>query len=81
VCCCLSLDKAGLAFLVKLDKGEFIGCEALLRQKEKDLTRRLIIFTLSDPGQLLFREEPILRNGQIVRRITHGAYAHYYHNN
>ncbi len=30
--------EAGLDWIVKLDKGEFVGREALLRQKEKGVT-------------------------------------------
>jgi 4-methylaminobutanoate oxidase (formaldehyde-forming) len=69
--------EAGLGFCVKLDKGEFIGRDALVRQREKGLTRKLAIFTLEDPGPLLYHDEPIYRNGELVSRNTHGAYAHY----
>ena len=67
--------EAGLGFCVRLDKGDFIGREALLRQKEKGITRKLAIFTLEDPEPLLLRSEPIFRNGQHVSEITSGAYA------
>ena len=69
--------EAGLGFCVKLDKGDFIGRDALVRQREKGLTRKLAIFTLEDPGPLLYHDEPIYRNGELVSRNTHGAYAHY----
>jgi len=68
--------EAGLGFCVKLHKGDFIGREALLGQREKSLTRRLVIFTLEDPEPLLYHDEPIYRNGELVSRNTHGAYAH-----
>ena len=67
--------EAGLGFCVRLDKGDFIGREALLRQKEKGISRKLAIFTLDDPEPLLLRSEPIFRNGQHVSEITSGAYA------
>ena len=38
--------EAGLGFCVDLNKGDFIGRDALLRQKEKGIARRLVIFTL-----------------------------------
>jgi glycine cleavage system aminomethyltransferase T/glycine/D-amino acid oxidase-like deaminating enzyme len=69
--------EAGLGFCVKLDKGDFMGRDALVRQREKGLTRKLAIFTLEDPGPLLYHDEPIYRNGELVSRNTHGAYAHY----
>jgi len=67
--------EAGLGFCVALDKGDFIGREALLRQKEQGIARRLVIFTLEDPEPLLLRSEPIFRNGEHVSEITSGAYA------
>jgi 4-methylaminobutanoate oxidase (formaldehyde-forming) len=69
--------EAGLGFCVKLDKDTFMGRDALLKQKNAGLTRKLVIFTLQDPDSLLYHDEPILRNGEIVSEITHGAYAHF----
>jgi 4-methylaminobutanoate oxidase (formaldehyde-forming) len=68
--------EAGLGFGVKFDTGDFIGRDALLQQKESGLTRKLVIFTLEDPNPLLYHDEPIYRNGELVSLITHGAYAH-----
>lgn len=68
--------EAGLGFTVKLDKGDFIGREALVLQRESDLIRRLVMFTLDDPEPLLYHDEPIYRNGKLVSCVTHGAYAH-----
>jgi 4-methylaminobutanoate oxidase (formaldehyde-forming) len=69
--------EAGLGFCVKMDKGEFVGREALLHQRDKGLTRKLVIFTLEDREPLLYHDEPIYRNGRLVSRNTHGAYAHF----
>jgi glycine cleavage system aminomethyltransferase T/glycine/D-amino acid oxidase-like deaminating enzyme len=68
--------EAGLGFAVRLDKGEFIGRDALVQQKETGLTRKLVMFTLDDPEPLLYHDEPLYRDGEIVSSITHGAYAH-----
>jgi 4-methylaminobutanoate oxidase (formaldehyde-forming) len=68
--------EAGLGFGVKLDKGEFIGREALLKAKEAPLTQKLVIFTLNDPEPLLYVNEPIFRNGEHVGEICSGAYGH-----
>jgi 4-methylaminobutanoate oxidase (formaldehyde-forming) len=68
--------EAGLGFAVKLDKGDFIGREALIKQRESGLTRKLVMFTLDDPEPLLYHDEPIYRNGELVSSVTHGAYAH-----
>ncbi|MHC4458035.1 MAG: GcvT family protein [Planctomycetota bacterium] len=69
--------EAGLGFCVKLDKGDFVGKDALVKQTETGLTRKLVIFTLEDPEPLLYHDEPILRNGVKVSENTHGAYAHF----
>jgi len=68
--------EAGLGFAVKLNKGDFIGRAALIRQRESDLTRKLVIFTLENPEPLLYHDEPIYRDGEIVSSVTHGAYGH-----
>jgi 4-methylaminobutanoate oxidase (formaldehyde-forming) len=68
--------EAGLGFGVKFDKGDFIGRDTLLQQKESGLTRKLVIFTLEEPNPLLYHDEPIYRDGELVSLITHGAYAH-----
>jgi glycine cleavage system T protein len=69
--------EAGLGFAVAMDKpGGFIGREALLRQKERGLTRRLVQFVMEDAETLLYHNEPILCDGEIVGRITSGMYGH-----
>jgi glycine cleavage system aminomethyltransferase T/glycine/D-amino acid oxidase-like deaminating enzyme len=68
--------QAGLGFCVNLDKGGFIGRDALLRQKEKGISRKLVTFTVDDPDPLIYRDEPIYRNGIHVSENTHGSYSH-----
>jgi 4-methylaminobutanoate oxidase (formaldehyde-forming) len=68
--------EAGLGFAVKLGRpGGFIGRDALVRQKENGpLTKRLVMFKLLDPEPVLFHEEPIWLNGELVGYISSGAY-------
>jgi len=68
--------EAGLGFAVKLNKGSFIGREALLSKKENGLRRKLVIFTVEDPEALIYQDEPIYRDGRLASCITHGSYAH-----
>ncbi len=42
--------EAGLDWIVKLDKGDFIGRAALSRQKEQGITRKLIGFEMTGRG-------------------------------
>jgi aminomethyltransferase len=57
--------EADLAWIVKLDKGAFIGREALLKQKEAGLRRKLTGFEM--------RSRPIARDGYEV--LVNGAAA------
>ncbi|OQY02342.1 MAG: FAD-dependent oxidoreductase [Desulfobacteraceae bacterium 4572_123] len=68
--------EAGLGFGVKLDKGEFDGRPALIRQKRDGLTKKMAMFTLDDPDPMLYANEPIYRNGEVVGQIRSGAYGH-----
>jgi aminomethyltransferase len=42
--------EANLGWITKLQKGEFIGSDALTKQKENGLTRRLVGFEMTDRG-------------------------------
>lgn len=66
--------EAGLGFGVKLDKGDFIGREALLKQKKAGIKRKLVMFTLEDPNIMLYGNEPIYRNEVWMANMTSGAY-------
>src|ERR1700691_2024429 len=69
--------EAGLGFAVKFDKpGGFMGREALLRQRQEGLRKRLVQFKLSSPEPLLYHNEPIWRGDSIVGCIRSGMYAH-----
>ncbi len=70
--------EAGLGFAVAFDKpGGFTGREALLRQREQGTPRRrLVQFKLEDDQKLLYHEEPIYRNGELIGSITSGMYGH-----
>jgi 4-methylaminobutanoate oxidase (formaldehyde-forming) len=70
--------EAGLGFAVAWDKpGGFIGREVVVRQREAGIpTKRLVQFKLEDDGKLLYHEEPIYRDGELVGSITSGMYGH-----
>ena len=65
--------EAGLEFAVKLDKGEFIGREALLAAKPE---RRLACLVLADPRAVALGSEPVRIEGEAVGRVTSGGYGY-----
>ena len=66
--------EAGLGFAVKLDKGDFIGREALLAVQEPK--RRLACLVLSDPRSVALGSEPVRVDGELVGRVTSGGYGY-----
>jgi 4-methylaminobutanoate oxidase (formaldehyde-forming) len=73
--------EAGLGFTVAWDKdGGFVGREALLAQRDRGvLPKRLVQVMLADASPdapMLYHEEPILRDGQIVGSVKSGAWGH-----
>ena len=70
---------AGLAFAVAWNKpADFIGKQTMLarRAQEPASHRRLLQFKLLSDEKLLYREEPILLNGQPIGATTSGMYGH-----
>jgi len=68
---------AGLGFAVKVDKGcDFIGREAVIARKESGPENRLLQFKLTDSEPLLYHNEPILRDGEVVGYLSSGNYGH-----
>lgn len=64
--------EAGLGWIVKLDKAEFIGKDALVKQKAAGVTRKLIGFELTEAG-VPRAHYPILKDGQKVGEVTSGT--------
>ena len=69
--------EAGLGFAVKKDKPSFIGRDAVLRKRDEGLENRLLQFKLTEPEPLLYHNEPVLRDGEIVGYLSSGAYGHH----
>ena len=66
--------QAGLGFAVKLDKGEFVGRDALVAAREPD--RLLRCLTLDDPRAVALGSEPVRIGGEPVGRVTSGGYGY-----
>lgn len=69
--------EAGLGPIIDLGKNApFRGREALLRQRERPLERRLATFIAQAPDAVLLGRETIYRDGQPVGWLTSGGYGH-----
>src|SRR5919109_1904583 len=67
--------EAGLGFAVKMHKG-FQGKEALERQLEHGIERKLCCVTLDDTSHVVMGKEPIRANGDVVGYVTSAGYGY-----
>jgi 4-methylaminobutanoate oxidase (formaldehyde-forming) len=65
---------AGLGFAVKLDKGEFLGRDALVARAEPEHVLRCL--TLDDPRAVALGSEPVRVGDRLVGRVTSGGYGY-----
>ena len=68
--------EAGLGFAVKLDKGDFIGRDALAAAETMPLERKLACLVLADPRSVALGSEPVRVDGEILGRVTSGGYGY-----
>jgi aminomethyltransferase len=64
--------EAGLGRFVKLERGGFIGAEAIARRRAAGDLRALVGFELLVPG-VARAEYPVAHGGRTVGRVTSGA--------
>lgn len=68
--------EAGLAFAVSRKKADFIGAKAVFKQRSEGVDRKLVRIKLKSPEPMLHHDEPIYRDGEIVGRVTSGAFGY-----
>jgi glycine cleavage system aminomethyltransferase T len=68
--------EAGLGRFVHFDKGDFIGRDALLRQREEGVARELACLTVDAPEADPHGYEPILDGDRPVAYVASGGYGH-----
>ncbi len=67
----------GLDFACKPDrKNHFIGRDAYLARRSNEEGPYLCLIRLCDSDAILHHNEPVLRDGAVVRFITNGAFAY-----
>jgi len=68
--------EAGLGFAVRMDKGDFLGRDALLGVTEETVPRRLVALLLDDPRAVVMGKEPVYADGSPVGYVTSAAYGY-----
>jgi aminomethyltransferase len=63
--------EAGLGWVTKLEKGDFVGRDAILRVKEAGVARRLVGLRVAD--RIARQHYPVLHEGQVVGEVTSGS--------
>lgn len=64
--------EAGLEWVTKFSKGSFLGREALLRQKQGGMRRKLVGLEMMEPG-IARSHYPILKQGRPIGEVTSGT--------
>ncbi|MGC4130191.1 MAG: glycine cleavage system aminomethyltransferase GcvT [Bergeyella sp.] len=65
--------EAGLGWITKLDKGDFVDSEFLKKQKEEGITRKLVGFELQDKGVPRHDYPVVDTEGTIIGKVTSGT--------
>ena len=68
--------EAGIAFTVKMQKGDFIGKNALLEYSSQGPTRKLSCMTLDDPKRVVMGKEPIMDGDRVLGYVTSANFGH-----
>jgi aminomethyltransferase len=67
-----TLLEANLGWICKFNKGDFVGRDALAKQKEEGVKRRLVGFEITERGIARDGQELVV-DGTIVGRVTSGS--------
>ncbi|MXY92699.1 MAG: FAD-dependent oxidoreductase [Caldilineaceae bacterium SB0664_bin_27] len=68
--------EAGIGFAVHMDKGDFIGREALTKFRAQGNTRQLCCMTLDNPEAVVMGKEPIMDANRVLGYVTSASYGH-----
>jgi 4-methylaminobutanoate oxidase (formaldehyde-forming) len=68
--------EAGLGFAVKLDKGDFVGRDALVEARKRPPAKLLACLVLDDQRSVALGSEPVRIAGELVGRVTSGGYGY-----
>ena len=68
--------EAGLARFIDFDKGDFVGREAALRQRDEPPRQHLVTLVVDAADADAYGDEPVLAEGRVVGFTTSGGYGH-----
>ncbi len=71
-----SPSEAGLDRFIDLNKGDFIGRAAALRERDAGPERRLVTLVVDAADADAIGDEPVWHDGQVVGWVTSGGYGH-----
>ena len=66
--------EAGTGWVVKLKKGDFLGRDVLVRQKQEGVTRKVIGFEVQGRG-IARQDHPVLHQGREVGKVRSGTWS------
>jgi dimethylglycine dehydrogenase len=72
----LTAWESSLDRFIALDKGDFIGRDALIRQEQKGIARRLVTLAIDSNGASTLAHEGVYQDGKLAGRITSGGFAY-----
>ncbi len=67
--------EAGLGWITKLDKGDFIGKQAIMRAKQEGLKRKLVGFVLEDARAFPRQGYPLQAGNAPIGAVTSGTFS------
>ncbi len=72
----ITMIEADMERFVNLDKGDYVGREALLKRKQEGLGTQLVYLTVDAGDTECMGNEPVLVDGRVVGMTTSGGYGH-----
>jgi dimethylglycine oxidase len=67
--------EAGVGFAVRLDKGDFLGRDAVIRRSES-VRRQLTCLTIDDASAVVLGKEPVFAGQECVGYVTSAGYGY-----
>ena len=68
--------EAGLGFAVRMDKGDFVGRDALVGKSAETVERRLVPLLIADPQAVVMGKEPVLVEGRPAGYVTSAGFGY-----